>query len=179
MHIALAVVLVVSVLAVWSLNLVGLPGNWLIVLAALIYASFVPSEATVDVGWAALVGLLVLAALGELIEFLASAMGATQAGASRRGTALAMVGSLVGAFAGVFFGGIIPIPIVGPLIGALLFASLGALVGAVLGEQWKGRDLDASLRVGHAAFWGRLVGTVGKIVLGVYMIGLVVIAVVF
>ena len=74
MHVALAVILVICVLAVWALNLVGMPGNWLIVLAVIVYASFVPASSRVDVGWAALVGLLILAALGEVVEFLASGM---------------------------------------------------------------------------------------------------------
>ena len=88
MHIALAVILIIGVLAVWSLNLVGMPGNWMIVLAVLLYASFVPAESRLDIGWAPLIGLLILAALGELVEFLASALGASKAGGSRRGAAL-------------------------------------------------------------------------------------------
>jgi len=39
---------------------------------------------------------------------------------------------------------------------------IGWQVVAVLGEQWKGRTLDASWQVGKAAFWGRLLGTLGK-----------------
>ena len=34
-----------------------------------------------------------------------------------------------------------------------------AMIGAFLGESWKGRDFDASLEVGKAAFVGRLLGS--------------------
>ncbi len=60
----------------------------------------------------------------------------------------------------------IPIPIVGLVIGSVLFACVGALVGAAIGEKWHGSKLDHSLKVGGAAFAGRLVGTLGKIAMG-------------
>jgi uncharacterized protein YqgC (DUF456 family) len=122
-----------------------------------------------------LLALLVLAALGELVEFAAGAVGAAKAGGSRRGAALALVGSLMGGLFGLFVA--LPVPLVGPIIGALLFGGLGALGGAVLGEQWKGRDLDESLRIGHAAFWGRLFGTLGKVLAGAVMIAVLLVAV--
>ena len=39
-----------------------------------------------------------------------------------------------------------------------------------MGEQWKGRDLNESLKIGEAAFWSRLLGTLGKAVVGVAML---------
>jgi uncharacterized protein YqgC (DUF456 family) len=105
-----------------------------------------------------------------VIEFLAGALGASKAGASKRGTALALVGSLIGGLAGIF----VPVPIVGQIVGPIVCAGLGALVGAVLGEQWKGRDLEQSLNIGHAAFWGRLIGTLGKILVGCVMLVLMI-----
>ena len=75
------------------------------------------------------------------------------------------MGSLLGGIAGIF----IPVPVVGSIV----CAGLGALVGAVIGEQWKGRDLDQSLSIGHAAFWGRLIGTLGKVLVGCVMIVLI------
>jgi hypothetical protein len=67
--------------------------------------------------------------------------------------------------------------VLGPIVGAVLFAGLGALAGAVLGERWKGRDLEESLRVGEAAFWSRLLGTLGKSLIGAVMVVLVLAAV--
>jgi hypothetical protein len=174
---ALAVLLVLAIVVCLALNLVGLPGNWIAVGLAASYAYFVADDTRVDIGLATVIGLLILAAIGEAIEFLAAALGATKAGGSKRGAVLALGGSLGGGFIGLFVP--IPIPVVGSVIGALVFASIGALFGAVLGEQWKGRDLDESLKVGHAAFWGRLFGTLGKVLVGCWMLLLVVSALFF
>ncbi len=165
-----AVLLVVAALACWALNVIGLPGNWLVVAVAAIYAYFMPDGRRLDIGLWTVLGLLALAAVGEAIEFFAGALGASKAGASKRGTALALVGSLVGGMMGFFA----PIPVVGQIVGPIVGASVGAMVGAVLGEQWKGRDLDASLNIGHAAFWGRLIGTLGKILVGCVMLVLII-----
>jgi len=176
MAFAWAFLLAVVLFAAWVLTLLGMPGNWLMVAAVVVYVLLMPAASPVAVGWGVVVGLIVLAGLGELMEFLAGAAGASRAGASRRGVLLALVGSLVGAVVGLFVG--LPIPIVGSLVGAVLFAGLGAFAGAVLGEQWKGRDLDESLRVGNAAFWGRLLGTVAKTAVGAAMVAVTLVALV-
>jgi hypothetical protein len=121
--------------------------------------------------------LVVLAAFGEMIELAAGALGAAQAGGSKRGAFLALLGSMTGGIVGIFVG--LPIPLVGPILAAVLFAGLGALGGAVLGETWKGRDWDQSWRAGKGAFWGRLLGTLGKILVGSVMVAVTLAAVVF
>jgi uncharacterized protein YqgC (DUF456 family) len=172
-----AVLLVAAALACWAMNLVGLPGNWFVLLLTVIYAYLVPDDRRVDLGLWTIVPMFVLAILGEAFEFMAGAFGATKAGGSKRGAVLALFGSLGGGILGVFAP--IPIPIVGSLIGALVFSGVGALLGAVLGEQWKGRTVDESLKVGQAAFWGRLLGTAGKIIAGCWMIGLLLAGLIF
>lgn len=167
-----AILLVILAVACWASNIIGLPGNWLVVALAATYSYFMPDERRLDIGVSTVVGLFALAALGELIEFLAGALGASKAGASKRGTALALAGSLLGGIAGIF----VPIPVVGQIVGPIVCAGLGALVGAVIGEQWKGRDLDETLNIGHAAFWGRLIGTLGKILVGCVMLVLVIVS---
>ena len=76
----------------WSANLLSLPGNWLIVLATAIYAYFFPESPTSGVGWMGVGILLVLAVLGEIIEFVAGAAMAGKRGASRRAMPLAVAG---------------------------------------------------------------------------------------
>ena len=66
---------------------------------------------------------------------------------------------------------------IGPLIAALLFAGLGALAGAMLGETIGGQSLAASWKIGKAAFWGRLLGTLAKTVIGAIMAGVAIAAV--
>ena len=169
-----AFLLVVILLVGWALTLLSLPGNWLIVAAVTAYVLVVPAESPVGVGWGVAVALVFLAAVGEVLEFLAGALGAAKAGGSRRGAVLALAGSLVGGIAGLFFG--TPIPVVGPLLVAVLLAGAGAFIGAVLGERWKGRGFDDAWKVGKAAFWGRLLGTVAKAVIGAAMVGVTIAA---
>ena len=78
-------------------------------------------------------GLAALALLGDIIEFLAGALGVKRKGGSKRGALFAIIGSFAGGLVGIFVG--IPVPIVGPIIVAFLFASLGALAGAGGGPQ--------------------------------------------
>ena len=178
MDIAWAILLAIVLLIGWTLNLFGLPGNWLNVGATLVYVLLIPPTAgRVSVGLIAVAAVIGRALLGELIEFVAGAAGAKKAGASRRGAILALVGGLAGAIVGMFVG--IPIPVVGSILGALLFAGVGSLAGAVLGETWAGRDAEHSWQVGKAAFWGRLLGTLGKILVGSILVSVVLAALVF
>jgi uncharacterized protein len=144
----------------WLLTLLGMPGNWLMVAAAALYAWLAPGESRLAVGWQTVGALLIMALAGEVVEMVAGALGVARVGGSRRSAVLALFGSLIGGVMGIFVG--LPVPIIGSLLAAVLFAGIGALAGAVAGETWKGRSLDASLQVGMAAFWGRLVGTLAK-----------------
>lgn len=150
----------------WAANVLGLPGNWLIVILAFVGWLLLPESNRSYVAMAPTLAILVVAVIGEVLEFAASALGASRMGGTKRGTALAIMGSIVGAIVGLFSGTLIPIPIVGSLIGSLLLGAGGAFAGAVLGELWAGKDWDASVQIGNAAFWGRLLGTVGKAVCG-------------
>lgn len=162
----LIVTLSLAAIIGWSINILGMPGNWLLVaMAAGLYWLASPEKAA-HIGLMPLSLIVVVTVIGELLEFAASALGANRLGASKRATALAVAGSVAGAIVGLFAGSIIPIPIVGQLIGSLLLGGAGAALGAASGERWAGKSWDDSFQVGHAAFWGRLLGTVGKAVCG-------------
>ena len=172
-----ATLLILILVAGWVLTLLGMPGNWLMVAAAALYAWLIPEESPCRVGWDVVSALVVLACLGELVELVAGALGAAKAGGSKRAAALSLVGSLIGAIVGVVVG--VPIPVVGSLVGAVVFAGIGALAGAMLGEIWAGQTMRQSWRVGHAAFWGRLLGTVAKSLVASVMVVLTAAALVF
>jgi hypothetical protein len=174
MTVVWAMLLTLVLLAGWVLTLVGMPGNWLMVAAAAVYSWFVPDASPRDVGWAIVGVLLLLACLGELLEMLAGMLGAAKAGGSKRSALLALAGSVIGGVAGIFVG--TPIPVVGQVVAALLLAGVGALAGAMLGEIWKGRTMQQSWRVGQAAFWGRLLGTLAKSLVASVMVVLAVAA---
>jgi uncharacterized protein YqgC (DUF456 family) len=153
----------------WVLALVGLGGTWIMVGVSVLYTWLIPAASPFQLGWTAVISLAVLAALGEGIEFLAGALGARKAGGSRRSIVLSLVGSVFGSLLGAVAGSVV-LPIIGTLIGAILCAGLGAMGGSILGERWKGKELKASLETGKAAFWGRVLGTVGKTLFGTVMV---------
>ena len=169
-----ALLLITVLLASWGLTVFGMPGNWLMVAATAIYAYCVPAESSAAIGWKTVVVLAVLAGLGEVLELLAGAAGTATAGGSKRGAALALLGSIIGSIVGIVVG--IPVPLVGPIVAALLFAALGATAGAMLGEVWIGKNLNASWQIGKAAFWGRLIGTMSKLLIGAVMVCFVVVS---
>ena len=99
-----ALLFVLAVLVFWSLNLIGLPGNWMIVAATVLYAWLTSGPGSGGLRWAAVAIVMGLAVVGEVVEFGASATGVKRAGGSRRGAVLALVGSVGGAMTGLFVG---------------------------------------------------------------------------
>jgi uncharacterized protein YqgC (DUF456 family) len=173
--ISMAVGIVLLCIGSWMLNLIALPGNWIAVALLAVYAWLGPSQGRVEMGFAVPGVAFGFALLGEVFEFAAGALGAKKAGASRRSTVFAMIGSMAGAMAGAFIG--IPVPVVGPVIAAILFGGLGATAGAIYGEWSDGNNWRDSWSIGHAAFWGRTFGTLGKVSAGLAIVVLAVIAV--
>lgn len=145
------VAVVLAALLAPALTLFMLPGMWL-ALAAAGLAEW-GTEETLFSPWS-LGGCLVLALLGELWEFTASAARAKKAGAGRRGALGALVGGFVGAIAGTMLL---------PVIGTIAVGGLGALVGSFALERDGGRSVDEALRVGKAAATGQVLGVAGKL----------------
>jgi len=129
-----------------------IPGSPLILLGAFIYAWHTNFEA---VTWGVLAILLLLVVLSQILDPLASLLGAKKFGASRWG----MVGAFLGGMIGLFFGGFLGI-LVGPFIGALLL------------ELVHGQDLNASMKIGLGTLMGFLAGAIGKIIISITMIGI-------
>ena len=74
MAVVFALLLIAVLAASWMLTLLGLPGNWLMVAATSVYAFLAPARTHAALGWKTVVALLVLAALGEVVELLAGTM---------------------------------------------------------------------------------------------------------
>jgi uncharacterized protein len=166
-----AALLVVGSFVAWLLNLVMLPGNWIIVGGAALFAWLLPLTDDRGITWVVVAALALLAVAGEVIEFAAGAAGAAKQGASRRAIVLAMVGAIVGSITGLSIG--LPVPILGSLVMAIFGGAAGAFAGAYLGEAWKGRDEPARTAAGRGAFFGRIWGTVGKFAVGAIMLAVV------
>ncbi|MGI9466947.1 MAG: DUF456 domain-containing protein [Rubripirellula sp.] len=171
----ISITVVLLCMIAWAGNLIALPGNWAAVLILLIYAFVGPETGNASIGYIPVVAAFCFALLGEGFEFVAAALGAQKAGASRKATLLAMIGSMAGAILGAIVG--LPVPIVGPVLAAILFGGLGATLGAMLGEWSNGSSWRESLPIGHAAFWGRTIGTLGKVAAGAVIVVIAMISV--
>ena len=108
----LAVLFVAALIVSWVSNLFGLPGNWFIVALTGGWFYFTDVTSVHHLGWVVIVVMVVLAGIGELVEFAASVFGTKKVGGSRR----AAMGSLAGSFVGAMAGGFIGIPLLLSLI---------------------------------------------------------------
>lgn len=175
-HILAAILLLLSLAIGWVLTLVAMPGNWLMVLAAAAYAWLGPQTGLIQIQWKTVIALTVLAVVGEIAEFAAGMVGARRAGGSRRAAVFSLIGSLIGAIGGATIG--IPIPILGSAVAAVVGGALGAFAGAAFAEHTRGELAGHSLKVGQAAFWGRLLGTGAKSLIASVIAAVAVIALV-
>lgn len=166
-----AIALVLACCVGWLTTLLSLPGNWIIVGLAALFAWLLPITGGRGIGWKTVAVLAGLAVVGEIVEFVASAAGAAKQGASKRGVALSMIGAVIGSILGLTVG--LPIPILGSFVMALLGGAAGAFFGAYLGEAWKGRAHEERVAAGRGAFSGRIWGTVGKLAVGAIMLVIV------
>ncbi len=151
----------------WIATCLALPGNWMIVGSTALFVLLAPGADNHAIEWTTVAMIATLAAVGEVIEFVAGAAGAAKQGASRRAMLLALVGTVIGSLCGAVIG--VPVPLVGPILGALGGGALGAFLGAYFGETWKGKGPGESLSVGKGALIGRLWGAAGKLAIGVVM----------
>jgi uncharacterized protein len=156
MELFIQVVLWVSVAALVVIGLAGLvlpamPGPPLL-FGGLLLAAWI--EDFIYVGWFTLVVLGGLAALTYVVDFVASALGASRFGASSR----AVWGALLGALVGLAFG---PVGIL-----------LGPFVGALLGELSLQRTFSEAGRAGVGATIGLVLGTAVKLAVAFAMLGI-------
>jgi uncharacterized protein YqgC (DUF456 family) len=153
----MSTIIIMATMALMLIGLIGsvlpfIPGSPLILLGAFIYAWYTDF---LVVTWGTLVILLLLTVLSQILDYLASILGAKKFGASRWG----MSGAFLGGIIGLFSGGILGI-LIGPFIGALLL------------ELLHGQDLPASLKIGLGTLVGFLGGAIGKIIIALTMIGI-------
>jgi hypothetical protein len=143
------------------LNLLLLPGNWLMVAGLFFY--LLATDFSRGPTWTVLLISAALAGLGEVLEMLLGSAKAAKQGASRRAVLLSLVLSFAGSIGGTF---LIPIPLVGSVIGAILGAAVGAFGGAWLGGAWKGTETEKRNAISTAAMSGRLWGMLAKFAIG-------------
>lgn len=143
------------------IQVLALPGIWLMVAATAVYAWLT------GFGFIGLWGLgivLTIALCAELAEFMASSAGAKSAGGSKR----AMVGAAIG---GVLGGLLLSIPL--PIVGTIVGVCIGAFAGATTVELLIHGEASKSARVGFGAAKGALIGILTKLTFGLIIIGFV------
>ena len=134
----------------------GLPGLWVMVGAALIYSYAEPDR----IGIVTILGILALAVVAEVIEFMLAGRYAKRYGGSKRAGWGAIIGGIVGAFVGV------PIPVLGSMIGAFV----GSFAGALVAELTRGSGAGAATRVATGALIVRAVAVAMKVAVGLLLV---------
>lgn len=154
------VLLLVMLVFGWLLNLLGLPGLWVMLLGHVAFGA-VTGWGTY-VGWPSVTILLALAVMAEAAEFFAGAAGSKKAGGTRRGMAAAVVGGLIGGIVGSF---VIPVFVLGTIAGAVG----GSFLGAAAVEWLIHPDEWRAAKIGLGAAKGRLMGIILKSTIGAVM----------
>ncbi|HEU4622455.1 MAG TPA: DUF456 domain-containing protein [Burkholderiaceae bacterium] len=158
-NIALWVLAVAAiVIGIIGTVLPALPGV-VLVFAGIALGAWIDGFTRVSSNMLIVIGVLALAAWAT--DYIAAAMGAKRAGASRS----ALVGAALGTVAGIFTGFI-----------GLLFMPL---VGAAVGEYLAQRDVMRAGRVGMATWIGMIIGTAVKLAIVFVMVGLFIVALLF
>ena len=147
-------VIILVAIAVLGLIMIpfGLPGTLVMFCGALGYYLLVPGGMSLF----SLIGIGVLMALAEGLEWVLTARFTKRYGGSRRAGWGAIIGGMVGAFLGV------PVPIVGSIVGAFV----GAFIGAFVFEWSREGDHGAATRVAWGALLGRVTAAAMKIAIG-------------
>jgi uncharacterized protein YqgC (DUF456 family) len=134
-----------------ALNVVGLFGNWLILLA--MTAAWLLSGYDHFGLWGLGVSLG-FAVVGEILEFALAGYGARRYGGSKGAMVAALVGCIVGAIVGS--------PLF-PIIGTVIGACAGAFAAAAIYEYIRHeKSVDEAMRTGMGAAMGKIGGMVAK-----------------
>lgn len=139
----------------------GLPGQFVIVCAALACTLVVGSAV---LPWWVFFVLLGLAVLAEAVEALFGLLTATRRQGSCRNALGGVAGGIAGAVAGSF---------VAPIIGSLVGAFAGTFLGASAVEMYRTRRIECAADVGRSAVLARVFGSICKVAIALGMMALV------
>ncbi len=131
----LVILFIVFLILAVLIQVLSLPGNWLAIILVIIWKFIGPASSVANLSWGFILLLIVLAAIGEIMEWLLQLKVGKQFGSSFKGNIGGIIGAIVGAilFLPLFFG-----------FGALLGALVGAYLGCLAAELLQGRDRQAS-----------------------------------
>lgn len=150
--------LIIVLLCSISLTMIGLPGNLIILLAALGYGYW---EGFNHLSTPFLLVLLGAFVIGETVEFVAGALGATREKASGWAVVAAVFGAITGAVIGT---------VIVPLLGSFLGAMIGAFAASYGAEYWQTQDVAKAKRVAQSVMLGQIMGMIVKFAVGIGMV---------
>ncbi|MFN2507376.1 MAG: DUF456 domain-containing protein [Chthoniobacterales bacterium] len=145
-----------AVIVAMAVGLIGtvlpvIPGTTIILAAAILHRLMLGPEK--GMGWWGIAGLVGLTLASYGLDFASSYFGAKYFGATRWGVAGAVIGGIIGIFTG--FVTLLVLPI----------------AGAIIGEVIAGKRLISAGKAGWGTLLGTITGMVGKLAIGVVMIG--------
>lgn len=158
----MAVILLgIILLAVCLLQIVGLPGNWIVLAIVVLWKLVGPDATTVDVTWFFILAAAIIAGIGEIMEWLAQIKLGGKFGSSAKGNWGGIIGSFIGAIIllPLFFG-----------FGAILGALAGAYAGCFIVEFICKRRLYQAHKAAWGAFVGRFLGMGLKLGIGIAIV---------
>ena len=150
----LAILLCILLCLAVALNILSLPGNWIAIALLALWAWLAPGA---DISAVFFIMLIILAAAGELLEFLLQSRMAKRSGSSSKGNWAGLIGAIIGALIGTpfLFG-----------LGALPGALIGAYAGCLIIELLASRSFAEAKRSAWGAMTGKFAGLILKIILG-------------
>lgn len=154
-HLWLEILLFIpSVIAV-LIGVLGLPGNFVPVIAALIAVLAGNGESFT---WPWFFIFLAIAVSGEVVDQITGLLGAKKYGASKAG----MVGAVIGGFVGAILGTLV-LPVVGSLIGVFVGCFTLTFIFELIFSSKSAAD---SQRAGIGALLGKAAATAYKLIAG-------------
>ena len=157
LYIPLSVLFLILMAAAWVSSIFQMPGNWIMLLFALLYGWF-EGFAAIRL-WVLITGLC-LFIVTEVLEWVSGYLGAKRFGGSPWSGVFAIIGAVAGALIGAGFGyglGAIPGTVMGAFLGALAVEVIrqrhaGKAVWAGLGAAL-GRAFGLSVKLGAGALF--------------------------
>lgn len=145
------------------IQIMNLPGNWVAIIFLAIWNFIGPASSTHELTLSFFIILIVMAGIGELLEWFIQLKVGKKLGSSTKGNIGGIIGSIIGAILllPLFFG-----------FGALLGALLGAFVGCLVVELIAGRPLQEAMKAAWGVFVGRFLGMGLKLGIGITIIWL-------
>lgn len=155
------IIILVGIVSI-GMTAIGLPGNWLMIIAALGYGyleGFVHMTSTV------LLLLLGAVITGELVEFAAGSLGAKKENASRSAIIAAFIGGIAGGILGT---GIMP------GLGSIAGAVCGSFAAGYVAEYMATGNKEKAAKVAKSIVIGQALALIFKLAVAIGMLALII-----